>query len=79
MRLWVAGAALWVLSQGIDLVLNDPMPWTTVPEELCEMSGSLMFAFALLVALRPLVAELAPAARSVPVAPTATQGLQPAR
>ena len=79
MRLWVAGAALWVLSQGIDLVLNDPMPWTTVPEELGEMTGSLLFAFALLVALRPLVAELAPAARQVPVPPAATQGLQPAR
>jgi hypothetical protein len=79
MRLWVAGAALWVVSQGIDLVLNEPLPWTTIPEELGEMTGSLLFAFSLLVALRPLVAELAPAARPAPVPPAATQELQPAR
>lgn len=59
--LWIGGAAFWVVSQCIDVVLNGPMPWTTIPEELGEMTGSLMFAFALLVSLRPLVTDMAAA------------------
>jgi hypothetical protein len=57
--LWVGGAAFWVVSQGIDLLLNAPMPWTTIPEELGEMTGSLLFGFSLLLVLRPLAAEVA--------------------
>jgi hypothetical protein len=77
--LWIAGAAAWVCSQGIDLVLNDPMPWTTVPEELGEMTGSLLFAFSLLLALRPLAAASFPALRHATAAPVPAQELQPAQ
>ena len=77
--LWIAGAAAWVGSQGIDLVLNDPMPWTTVPEELGEMTGSLLFAFSLLLALRPLAAASFPAVWTVTPAPAPALELQPAQ
>jgi hypothetical protein len=77
--LWVAGAAAWVVSQGIDLALNDPMPWTIIPEELGEMTGSLLFAFSLLVALRPLVADRLPAAQRAPARAASTSELQPAQ
>jgi len=76
--MWVAGAAAWVMSQGIDLVLNEPMPWTMIPEELGEMTGSLLFAFSLLVALRPLVADSLPAAERAAARPAPTNELQPA-
>jgi hypothetical protein len=75
--LWVAGAAAWVVSQGIDLVLNDPMPWTMIPEELGEMTGSLLFAFSLLVALRPLMADSLPAAERAAARPAPKSELQP--
>lgn len=61
--LWVGGAALWVVSQCVDLLLNTPMPWTTIPEELGEMTGSLLFAFSLLVSLRALVVDNLPVAQ----------------
>ena len=79
--LWIGGATFWVVSQGIDLLLNEPMPWTMIPEELGEMTGSLLFAFALLVALRPLAAaEHRVAAEPVAARPTPTTNeLQPAR
>jgi len=67
--LLLAGAASWVVSQGIDLKLNEPAPWTMVPEELGEMAGSLLFAFSLLVALRPLLADSLPAAERAAVRP----------
>lgn len=54
---WIAGASFWAVSQAIDLKLNGPMPWTTIPEELGEMTGSLLFAFSLLLALRALVVD----------------------
>jgi hypothetical protein len=57
--LWIGGAGLWAGSQVIDLLLNTPMPWTTIPEELGEVTGSLMFAFSLLVSLRTLAATVA--------------------
>lgn len=59
--LFLAGAAAWVLSQGIDAVLNEHWGWTIVPEELLEMIGSALFGLALLVALRQVVASRAPA------------------
>jgi hypothetical protein len=78
--LWIGGASFWVLSQGIDLLLNEPMPWTMVPEELGEMTGSLLFAFSLLVALRPLAAaERLLAAEPVVARPAPTNELQPAQ
>lgn len=77
--LWIAGAAAWVCSQGIDLVLNESMPWTVVPEEIGEMTGSLLFAFSLLVALRPLAAAAFPAVAPVTARPAPGQELQPAQ
>ena len=77
--LWVAGAASWVISQGIDLKLNEPLPWTMIPEELGEMTGSLLFAFSLLVAVRPLVADSLPAAERATARPAPTNELQPAQ
>jgi hypothetical protein len=77
--LWVAGAAAWVLSQGIDLKLNEPLPWTMIPEELGEMTGSLLFAFSLLVAVRPLVADSLPAAERATARPAPKNELQPAQ
>ncbi len=77
--LWVAGAASWVISQGIDLVLNEPLPWTMIPEELGEMTGSLLFAFSLLVALRPLLADSLPAAERATARPAPKNELQPAQ
>ena len=47
-------------------MLNEPLPWTMIPEELGEMTGSLLFAFSLLVALRPLVADSLPGRTSAP-------------
>ena len=55
-RLFALGGVSWALSQAIDYALNEHWGWTIVPEELLEMSGSALFALALLVALRPLVA-----------------------
>jgi hypothetical protein len=60
--LFLAGAAAWLVSQGIDAAFNEHWGWTIVPEELFEMAGSALFGLALLVALRQLVAtETAPA------------------
>ena len=49
------GACAWILSQLIDVKLNEPWGWTVIPEELLEMTGSALFGLALLLALRPLV------------------------
>jgi hypothetical protein len=50
--LFLAGAAAWIISQGIDAAFNEHWGWTIVPEELFEMAGSALFGLALLVALR---------------------------
>jgi hypothetical protein len=55
-RLFALGGMSWALSQAIDYALNEHWGWTIVPEELLEMSGSALFALALLVAVRTLVA-----------------------
>jgi hypothetical protein len=74
--LFVLGAAAWIVSQLIDVKLNEPWGWTIVPEELGEMTGSALFGLALLVALRPLLApEPAPVAQSVRSAAPALEGL----
>ncbi len=52
----MAGAGAWIVSQLIDAGLNEELGWTIVPEELFEMAGSALFALALLVALRQLLA-----------------------
>jgi hypothetical protein len=54
--LFVLGAAAWIVSQLIDVKLNEPWGWSIIPEELGEMTGSALFGLALLLALRPLVA-----------------------
>ena len=54
-RLLILAAAVWVLSQGIDAVLNEDYGWTIVPEELLEMCGSAMFGLAMLVGVREVV------------------------
>ena len=63
-RLFALGGASWALSQAIDYALNEHWGWTIVPEELLEMSGSALFALALLVALRPLVGDHYPSSNS---------------
>jgi hypothetical protein len=68
-RLFLLGAAAWVVSQGIDLLFNEHFGWTIVPEELCEMLGSALFGLALLVAVRELVAVASPAARRARAVP----------
>jgi hypothetical protein len=79
-RLFVLGAAAWVASQGVDLLFNEHFGWTIVPEELIEMFGSALFAFALLVAVKELVSARATAIRRpAPVAASRLEGLQAAR
>jgi hypothetical protein len=50
-----------------------------VPEELGEMAGSLLFAFSLLLALRPLAAASFPALEPVSAVPAPAKELQPAQ
>ena len=78
-RLFMLGAGAWILSQGIDLMLNEPYGWTIVPEELGEMIGSALFGLALLVAVRELLAVRSPSAREAKPAVTSLDGLQAAR
>jgi hypothetical protein len=66
--LFLLGAAAWIVSQGIDAAFNEHWGWTIVPEELIEMMGSALFALALLVALRRLVAEPVQAREPAPAA-----------
>ena len=50
---WVAAAAVWALSQVVDATQEpNRYDWTVIPEEMLEMAGSLLFALALLIALR---------------------------
>ena len=54
--MWVAGAAAWFVSQVIEAVQWDGTvlvyQWTFVPEEMLEMTGSLLWGLALLLTLR---------------------------
>jgi hypothetical protein len=54
--LWLGGAAAWFVSQVIEAVQWDGTrlvyEWTFVPEEMLEMTGSLLWGLALLVTLR---------------------------
>jgi len=58
--LWLAGAAAWIVAQGLERAQWDGAvllhPWITVPEEGLEMTGSALFALALLVALQSVLA-----------------------
>lgn len=72
--LLLGGAAFWTVAQMIDLLLNETMPWTVIPEELLEMSGSLLFGFALLVGLQALAARAA-----APAVPGVAPALLPER
>jgi hypothetical protein len=46
-NLLIAGAALWLLSQMIDVLIQDDFRWTIVPEEVMETLGSTCWLFAL--------------------------------
>jgi hypothetical protein len=50
--LFVAGAALWFVSQLIDVTIQGQMRWTITPEEVGETMGSTLWIFALLSWLR---------------------------
>lgn len=54
--MWVGGAGAWLASQLIEAIQWDGRElvyaWTFVPEEALEMTGSLLFGLAMLVALR---------------------------
>ena len=77
--LFILGAVAWIVSQLIDVKLNDPWGWTVIPEELLEMTGSALFGLALLIALRRQVAP-EPATEAVPAQVRSTHSLaQPAR
>lgn len=45
--LMIAGAALWLVSQGLDVLVQDDFRWTIVPEELLETFGTTCWLFAL--------------------------------
>jgi hypothetical protein len=55
-RMWLGGAAAWFVSQVIEAIQWDGNrlvhEWTFVPEETLEMTGSLLWGLALLLALR---------------------------
>jgi hypothetical protein len=51
-NLFVAGAALWVMSQMSDLLLDSSFTWTTTPEETAETTASILWMFSLLVWMR---------------------------
>lgn len=59
--LWIGGAAAWFVSQVIEQVQWDGdrlvHPWTFIPEEMLEMTGSLLWGLAILLALRQLRAD----------------------
>ncbi len=78
-RLFVLGAAAWIASQGIDLVLNERLGASIVPEELLEMAGSALFGIALLVAVRELAAVRSRSKREPRPAVTSLDVLQAAR
>jgi hypothetical protein len=46
-RLLIAGAAFWLVSQAIDVTIQEDMRWTIVPQELLETLGSSCGLFAL--------------------------------
>ena len=50
--LFVAGAALWFVSQLIDVTIQGQMRWTITPEELGETLGSTLWIFSLVTWLR---------------------------
>jgi hypothetical protein len=54
--MWLGGAAAWFVSQAIEALQWDGNrlihEWTIVPEEILEMTGSLLWGLALLIALR---------------------------
>ena len=80
-RLLILAVAIWAVSQGIDLELNESHGWTIVPEELLEMAGSTMFALAMLVAARDVVGVKSPVASRSPsqIAHSGHESLQAAR
>jgi hypothetical protein len=43
----IAGAALWLASQGLDVLIQDDYRWTIVPEELMETFGTTCWLLAL--------------------------------
>ncbi len=55
--LLIAGAAVWLVSQVSDLLLNPIMRWTIVPEEAAEMVGSTLWLLAAALLVRQLLAE----------------------
>ena len=57
--MWVGGAAVWFVSQVIEAIQWDGTrlvyEWTFVPEEMLEMTGSLLWGLALLLTLRTML------------------------
>jgi hypothetical protein len=51
-NLFMAGAAVWFLSQLIDVTIQHSMRWTITPEEVGETTGSTLWLFSLLLWLR---------------------------
>jgi hypothetical protein len=51
-NLFIAGAAVWFLSQAIDVTVQHSMRWTIMPEEVGETTGSTLWLFSLLHWLR---------------------------
>jgi hypothetical protein len=45
--LFIAGAALWFLSQAVDVVFQEHFRWTIVPEEMLETLGTTCWLFSL--------------------------------
>jgi hypothetical protein len=46
-ELFIAGAALWFLSQAVDVVFQEHFRWTIVPEEMLETLGTTCWLFSL--------------------------------
>lgn len=64
-NLFVAGAATWTIAQIIEAFQWDAQdhlraPWSIVPEETLEMTGSMLFLFAFLAIARHIVATHGP-------------------
>ena len=55
--LLIAGAAVWLVSQTSDVLLNPIQRWAIVPEEALEMVGSSLWLVATAVLVRRLLAE----------------------
>jgi hypothetical protein len=55
-QMWLGGAAAWFASQVIEAIQWDGNrlvhEWTFVPEEMLEMTGSLLWGLSLLIVLR---------------------------